>query len=234
MKQAWGAVALCVCLAGTVSAVEPASPSRPKRVKVAVMDFDYGTVSDRWWGEADIGRGLASQVVDRLVDDGTFSVIERSRLDTVLAEQDFAASRRADPGAASLARIGKVMGIRYVVAGSITKFGSEQKKYGAGVAGAALGPIGMLSFKKAKTEVALTARLIDTTTGEIVASAQGEGLSKKGGGVGVNMGAMGTMAAAGGLDMASADYRTSAIGEAQEIACTRLVEALLAQAGNLK
>jgi curli biogenesis system outer membrane secretion channel CsgG len=140
MKHARVTVAVWLCLAGMAAAVEPASRGRPRRIKVAVMDFD-GTVTDRWWGEGDIGRGMATQVVDRLLDDGTFSVIERSRLDTVLAEQDFAASKRADPAAATLARIGKVMGIRSVVAGSITKFGSEQKKYGAGAAGAALGPI---------------------------------------------------------------------------------------------
>ena len=35
-----------------------------------------------------------------LVNDGSFRVIERKKLDTVLAEQDFAQSDRADPSAA--------------------------------------------------------------------------------------------------------------------------------------
>lgn len=230
MRHAMAALALGLALTGGELMAEPGAVSAgSKRVRVAVMDFDFGTVSDHWWGDLDIGKGMAAQVVDRLVNDGTFSVIERQRLDTVLAEQDFAKSTRADPSAASLARIGKVMGIRYVVAGSITRFGSEQKKYSAGMAGAALGPIGMLSLKKAKTEVFLTARLIDTTTGEIVASAKGEGLSKKGGGVGLAA----FDKAGAGLDMAARDYRSSAIGEAQEIACNQLVEALLAKAAGL-
>ncbi len=62
-----------------------------KRIAVAVMDFDYGTVNN-WWGQYDIGKGMADQVVDELVNDGTFRVIERKKLDTVLAEQDFSQS----------------------------------------------------------------------------------------------------------------------------------------------
>ena len=74
-----------------------------KRTTVAVMDFDYGTVN-HWWGQYDIGKGMADQVVDALLEDGSFRVIERKKLDTVLAEQDFAQSDRADPSAAKLPR----------------------------------------------------------------------------------------------------------------------------------
>ena len=71
------AVALaCVGLAGTAQA-------QSKRAAVAVMDFDYGTI-DNWWGQYDIGKGMADQVIDALVNDGTFRVIERKKLDTVL------------------------------------------------------------------------------------------------------------------------------------------------------
>jgi curli biogenesis system outer membrane secretion channel CsgG len=217
-----------VFLPAALPAAEP--PAAKGRPKVAVMDFEFGTLSDTWWGDTDIGRGVATQIVDALVNDGRFRVFERKQLQTVLAEQDFAQSRRAAPSAASLAKVGKVLGVRYLLTGSITKFGSEQKKYGAGLAGAALGPVGMLNYKKAKTEVGLTARLIDTTTGEIVLSATGAGLSKKGGGIGVGLGAH---AAAAGLDMAGSDYRSSAIGEAQDLACTQLVAGLLERAATL-
>ena len=151
-----------------------------KRTTVAVMDFDYGTVN-HWWGQYDIGKGMADQVVDELVNDGTFRVIERKKLDTVLAEQDFAQSDRADPSAAKLAKVGKVLGVKYIISGSITKFGGEEKNYGG--AGSVGGKIGGLGLKKAKTDVTLTARMIDATTGEILISAKGEGLSNKGGGL---------------------------------------------------
>jgi curli biogenesis system outer membrane secretion channel CsgG len=223
-------------LAGTVAAlatcaltVPVTAQAKTKRPTVAIMDFDYGTVSYHWWGDYDIGKGMADQVVDALVNDGSWRVIERKKLDTVLAEQDFARSDRADPSAAKLSKVGKVLGVKYIIAGSITKFGGEEKSYGGG--GLIGGKLGGLGLKKAKTEVALTARVIDTTTGEILISAKGEGLSKKGGGLTVGGGGRGGGA---GFSMSSSDYKASAIGEAQELACNDLVTKLLAKADRLE
>jgi curli biogenesis system outer membrane secretion channel CsgG len=192
------------------------------------MDFDYGTVN-HWWGQYDIGKGMADQVVDSLVNDGSFRVIERKKLDTVLAEQDFSHSDRADPSAAKLSKIGKVLGVKYIIAGSITKFGGEEKNYGAGGIGG--GKIGGLGLKKAKTYVTLTARMIDASTGEILVSAKGEGISNKGGGISVG-GAGGGGGA--GFSMGSSDYKDSAIGEAQEMATKQLVAAIVAKKDRLE
>jgi len=213
-----------VALAGTAPA-----QSKSNRVSVAVMDFDFGTVHYHWWGNYDIGKGMADQVVDELVNDGSFRVIERKKLDTVLAEQDFSRSDRADPGAAKLSKVGKVLGVKYIIAGSITKFGGEEKNYGGG--GLVKGKLGGLGLKKAKTEVALTARLIDTTTGEILVSAKGLGVSKKGGGL--KVGALGGGGGAG-FSMSSSDYKESAIGEAQEAACAALVAQIIAKKDRLE
>src|SRR5437899_3556883 len=154
-------LAAAVCVLG-LTGVASAQTAKPKRPMVAVTDFDYGTVGYHWWGDYDIGKGMADQVVDALLEDGSFRVIERKKLDTVLAEQDFAHSDRADPSAAKLAKVGKVLGVKYIIAGSITKFGGEEKTYGgAGLVGGKLGGLGL---KKAKTYVTLTARMIDATT----------------------------------------------------------------------
>jgi curli biogenesis system outer membrane secretion channel CsgG len=203
-----------------------------KRPTVAVMDFDYGAVNNWWsgvWGNYDIGKGMSDQVVDELVNDGSFRVIERKKLDTVLAEQDFAQSDRADPSAAKLAKVGKVLGVRYIIAGSITKFATSDKKYGGG--GLIGGKIGGLGLKKAKSEVTLTARMIDATTGEIMLSAKGEGTSNKGGGISV--GGFGGGGGAG-FSMGSSEYKSSALGEAQEQACKLLVQALIAKRDRLE
>jgi curli biogenesis system outer membrane secretion channel CsgG len=201
--------------------------AQAKKPSVAVMDFDYGTVNN-WWGQYDIGKGMADQVVDEMVNSGSFRVIERKKLDTVLAEQDFARSDRADPSAAKLAKVGKVLGIKYIIAGSITKFGTEEKNYGgAGLGG---GKIGGLGVKKVKTFVNLTARMIDATTGEILVSAKGEGLSTKGGGFSA---AGGGKFGGAGFSMGSGEYKESAIGEAQEAACKDLVAKFVAKKDNL-
>src|SRR5512134_1483324 len=199
--------------AGLMSAAVPSSAQGSKRVAVAVMDFDFGTL-DNWWGQYDIGKGMADQVVDALVNDGTFRVIERKKLDTVLAEQDFAQSDRADPSAAKLAKIGKVLGVKYIIAGSITKFSTESRGGGVRVKGIGLGG------KKTKSEVALTARVIDATTGEILISAKGLGQSGKGGGAEFASGGF-------GAGTSSEEWRSSGLGEAQEKACNEFVAALV-------
>jgi curli biogenesis system outer membrane secretion channel CsgG len=107
-----------------------------------------------------------------------------------------------------------------------TKFGSGQRSYGADAAKYAPGPfgmLGMLKLKKAKTEMGVTLRLIDTSTAEIVVSVKGDVVSKKGGGLTVG----GFDKVAGGADfsMSSDDYKASAIGEAQEKACQQVVQA---------
>jgi curli biogenesis system outer membrane secretion channel CsgG len=202
------------------------------RPQVAVMAFDYGTIQSQWWGAYDIGKGIADQIVDSLVGDGSFRVIERSKLDTILAEQDFAQSDRAAPDAARLAKFGKMAGVRYVLAGSITQFQTSDRNFGVGkgvggtVAKTMLGPIGGLSFRKVKHEVKLTARLIDTTTGEVLVSVTGDGQSKKGQGAAVDMGSGGSGTGAT-FSMTSENYRASGIAEAQEKATLAVVQAIL-------
>lgn len=213
--------ALAVVVASAVmgGSVE-AQAAKPKRMAVAVMDFDFGTI-DNWWGQYDIGKGMADQVVDALVNDGTWRVIERKKLDTVLAEQDFSQSDRADPSAAKLSKIGKVLGVRYIIAGSITRFSTEKRGGGVRVKGIGLGG------GKAKTIVSLTARMIDTTTGEIMISAKGQGESSKGGDVGLSTGGFGASTNA-------EEWRESALGEAQEKACNELVAQFLLKKDRLE
>ena len=211
-----GVVAAVAAAAGMSGSAQAQS----KRPTVAVMDFEYGTI-DNWWGQYDIGKGMADQVVDALVNDGSFRVIERKKLDTVLAEQDFAQSDRADPSAAKLAKIGKVLGVKYIIAGSITKFSTESRGGAVRVKGIGLGG------KKAKSEVALTARVIDATTGEILISAKGLGESSKDDGA--------SFASDGfGVGTNSEEWRQSGLGDAQEKACTQFVAALVAKKDRLE
>jgi curli biogenesis system outer membrane secretion channel CsgG len=211
---------LLLACAAALLPVGAAAQGASKRMAIAVMDFEYGTI-DNWWGQQNIGKGMADQVVDALVNDGSFRVIERKKLDTVLAEQDFSASDRADPSAAKLSKLGKVLGVRYIIAGSITKFGTEQKSQGLRVKGIGLGG------GKAKTEVFLTARMIDTTTGEVMVSAKGQGESKKGGGFSFSKGGL-------GVGSQSTEFKNSAIGEAQEAACNDLVAKIVAKKDRLE
>ena len=213
-----------------VTGMAASASAQSDRPMVAVMDFDYSAVNNWWsgvWGNYDIGKGVADQVVDELINESDFRVIERKRIDTVLAEQDFQASDRADPH--TQAKIGKVLGVRYIIAGSITKFTTEDKKYGTGGLGG--GIVGGLGLKKSKSEVQLNARVIDAETGEILIAAKGKGDSKKGGGVTVGGGGSGV---GGGFSMGSSEYRASALGEAQEKACIELVKNIVKRQNKLQ
>ena len=209
-------LAAAVCVLG-LAGMASAQTARSKKPLVAVTDFDFGTVGYHWWGNYDIGKGMADQVMSELLEDGTFRVVERKKLDTILAEQDFAHSDRADPGAAKLSKLGKVLGVRYIITGSITKFGGEQKGQGGHIKGIGVG------LGKAKTEVTVTARMVDTTTGEVLLSAKGEGVSKKGGGFSFSKSGLGS------YGQESSDFKSSAIGEAQEAACKDLVAKIVAK-----
>lgn len=224
--------ALVSTAALALAAVVAAAPAQAQssRPTVAILDLDYGAINNWWGGNWDIGKGIADLIVDGLVEDGTYRVIERKRLDAILAEQNFSNSERADPSAATVAKLGKVLGVKYLIVGSITKFGMEQKKQGIGGGGWGGGGfgIGKIGREKGKANVAITARVIDISTAEIMASAKGEGVSSRsglllgGGGGGWGGGGMGE------IDMSSSDYRETVLGEATELAVKQVSEKLVA------
>ena len=84
-----------------------------RKPRIAVMDFDYGTVrsyaSAYFGSDIDVGKGIADLLVTGLVKDGSYSVIERKALDKIMAEQNFSNSDRANP--ASAAKLGKLLGV---------------------------------------------------------------------------------------------------------------------------
>lgn len=224
---------LLVLAAGAAPAFAQGKSARPT---VAVLDFDYGSVNNWWGGNWDIGKGIADMLVDGLLEDGTYRLIERKKLDAILGEQDFSNSDRADPSAASVAKIGKALGVKYMVVGSITKFGTEESKKGVGAGMFGGGKLGGVKIGKqeGKATVAITARMIDTSTGEILASAKGEGVSSRKGLL-LGAGAAGGGGGGGaGISMSSSDYRESILGEATEAAVAQVVAKLIAARGRLE
>jgi curli biogenesis system outer membrane secretion channel CsgG len=204
--------------------------AQSNRPTIAVLNFEYGTIQ-RWWsGTQDIGEGISDMIVDELVNDGSFRVIERKRLDAILAEQNFSNSERADPSAKTIAQIGKALGVKYLVVGSVTKFGTEQsnRSFGGGGYGSAFG-IGQVGTAKGKANVAITARIIDTSTGEIMASAKGDGSSKRSGFLLGGAGGGGGGGGGGHIAFGASDFKDTILGEATEIAvkatATKLVSA---------
>ena len=206
--------------------------SAQQKKRVAVMDFDYATVRSQvaiWFNtDQDVGRGVADLLVGQLVKDGVYAVIERKALDKVMSEQNFANSDRADPTTA--AKIGRVLGVDAIIVGSITQFGRDDKATTVG--GQALGSItgkfglGGVQKRNAKAVVGISARMVDTSTAEILAAADGKGESKRSGAslVGAGGGAGGS---GGGLyDMTSSNFGNTLLGEAVHEAVTNVATQL--------
>src|SRR5712664_2751531 len=200
--------------AAPAAALQPQGPTR----RVAVMSFEYGTVmrsvQAMYGTNQDDGRGISDLLVMKLVNDGKYSVIERAALEKVLGEQNFSNSNRADSSPA--AKIGKVLGVDRVTIGSITQFGRDDKKTTVGGGGFGLGKIGLggVQSRNSKAVVAVTARMIDTSTAEILAVAEGSGESARGGTSLVGAGAGGGAGGGGAFDMSSSNFGATILGEA--------------------
>jgi curli biogenesis system outer membrane secretion channel CsgG len=230
MSKLWGTMSRLVMAVVAVACLVVPATAQSKRPTVALLDLDFGAVQQWWSGNWDIGKGVADLIVDGLVEDGSYRVIERKRLDAILAEQNFSNSDRADPSAAKVAKLGKALGVKFLIVGSITKFGTENKdlKVGGGGFGSKFG-VGQVGTKKGKATVAIATRVVDTSTGEIMVVAKGEGTSSRsglllGGGAGGGGGA-----GFGGVEMGSSDFRESVLGEATEAAVKQVVATLVAK-----
>lgn len=144
------------------------------RYRIAVLPFDDGSIQGgRWWGANwKVGRGVSDELVTALINTGNFRLIEREQLDKILNEQDLGAGGRVDPSTA--AKIRKILGVQYLVVGRITDFTYDNKGGGAVFnTGAGIG------VKQTTARVSIDARLVDTSTAEIIASVTGKGERKK-------------------------------------------------------
>jgi curli biogenesis system outer membrane secretion channel CsgG len=204
----------------------PAEAQQQKR-RVAVLNFEYGTVSSSvqqiFGTNLDIGKGITEVLVDRLVQGRAYAVVERKALDKILAEQNFSNSDRVDSSTA--AKIGRIAGVEAIIVGSITQFGRDDSSVGAnGVGGKYTSRVGLgnLGKRTSKATVQISARLVNVDTGEVMAVAQGKGDATRSGlevqGAGAGRSGLG----GGGIDMRSANFANTILGEAVNKAVTEL------------
>lgn len=145
----------------------PASAQEDAKPRIAVVDFRNHSSS--FYGGPELGRAAADELNTQLVQSGDFTVIERSRLRALIAEQDLGQSGRVD--ASTAARIGQLLGVQAIVTGSVSQF--SVKTTGGG--------IGPVSASYSNAESVLDVRLVNTETGAIMAAVEGEGSKKFGG-----------------------------------------------------
>ncbi|HRN60509.1 MAG TPA: CsgG/HfaB family protein [Chiayiivirga sp.] len=169
MKQRfWVGVAIVVVTAlGAQAAVARDKPS------IGVAEFRNESGAG-WWGGG-VGWELSGMLANELAATRSFSVVERSKLEAVLNEQDLGASGRVRAGTS--AKIGQLTGAQYLVMGTVTSYEENVKDTGGGISYRGIS----LGGKSENAYVAVDIRVVDTTTGEIAYTRTIEGNAKGGG-----------------------------------------------------
>jgi curli biogenesis system outer membrane secretion channel CsgG len=148
--------------------------SRAKRPRIAVMDFEFSSIGNEWapWLQTNV-KAVNEILVNKLVDGGHFAVIERTKLDQVIQEQNLGQTGRIDTSSA--AKIGRVLGVQTIIIGSVTEFNIDKQSSGIN-----LPMFGSVGGGKTTANVKINMRAIDAKTGEILYTAQGIGSSNHG------------------------------------------------------
>lgn len=144
---------------------------------VGVAEFQNDTSAAWWYGGA--GRDLSGMLSNELSSTEKFRIVERSKLDHVLQEQDLGASGRVSKSSA--AKVGKLTGAKYLVMGTVSAYEENTKGGGGGLSFRGISVGG----KKDEAYIAVDLRVVDTTTGEVAYTRTVEARS---GGYGLNVG----------------------------------------------
>ena len=143
-----------------------------EKPRIGVLRFTNETSAGWWSSKTGVDLGM---LASELVSTKAFQVLERKEINAVLGEQDLGASGRISK--ATKAKIGKIKGAQYLVAGSVSAFEEDTKETGGGIG------IGGFSIggKSAKAYMAVDLKVIDATTGQIIDARTVEGTSSSGG-----------------------------------------------------
>lgn len=151
----------------------PAASSQGK-IRIALWDFENNSQGS-WWFINDLGPAARNQIDTAFSENAKlsemFTMVEREKLAMVMKEQGLGAAGAVDPQQA--ARVGKILGVKYIVTGAIDKFSINTTRGGFGGIGGSM----------TTADATINLRFIDTTTAERIISVSANGQVKKGGGV---------------------------------------------------
>ncbi|TMA17456.1 MAG: hypothetical protein E6J84_07600 [Deltaproteobacteria bacterium] len=153
----------------------PSSGFAQGKIRVAVWEFENHAGSQHWYSNQ-LGPAARNEIDTEFSENqllsAKFSVVERDKLNLVLKEQGLATAGAVDPTTA--AKVGKLLGVQYVVMGGIDKFNIDVTK-------AAVGPFSV-GGHMVQSFATISLRFVDTTTAERVVSISADGDVKSGGG----------------------------------------------------
>lgn len=153
----------------------PPKPATWTKVRVGCNKFMDKT-NNRSHHSRPVGEQASEQFETLVVRSDRFNVVERLQLENIMKEQGLEGV--VDP--AELAKPGRIRGVDYLFLGSITNFRVKINKTGTsgGIFDRVIKPIAPLDIDTKKTtietQVGVDIKLVNTTTGEIVAKDFGE------------------------------------------------------------
>ncbi len=148
-------------LAGTVYGLDFKRKSKEGPL-TAIMDFENKT---EWWGWR-LGRAAADVLATELMKGTSLRMMEREKLDAIMKEKNLSASGLTTPD--TYVKMGGMLGVKYIITGSVSSFGEKQ------IGGHGFGFGGKLKSYRSTIDV----RIIDAETGEIVFADSAEGEKK--------------------------------------------------------
>lgn len=148
-------------LIGVLITGSAAFPQIKKRVAVFAFE-DKSQQGWHWWTGGSPGEGMADMLTTDLVKSGKYVVIERQEIASVIVEQNLGLAGRVTEESA--AQIGKLLGVELAIMGAVTEFGVSKGGGGVRVKGIGLGT------NKQTATVAIDVRMVNTSTGEILAA----------------------------------------------------------------
>ncbi len=197
---------------------------------MSIENFDYSavmtSVQSIFGTQVNIGQGINAMMTKRVQQDGRFTVVERRKVNNVMNEQDFDASNRVKRGTG--ARVGQIRGADLTLMGDIVVFGRDDRHVGGAAGGGTFGAAAAIGGYKNdnKAVVVLDFRLVDVETSEVVATGEARGESKRSSkGFGAAFLAGGVFGG-GAINMNSANFAETIIGEATMDAVNKLAEQL--------
>ncbi len=144
-----------------------------KGVKHAIGVLDFENAAG-FFNQITLGENLRLMLESELFATGRFVIVERGELSAVLAEQNLQASGRAAKAGAA-AQTGAVRSARYLASGAITEASANTAGDGGGINIKGI----RLGGSSTKASMVVVVKLIDTTTGEVVASERVRGEAGK-------------------------------------------------------
>ncbi len=140
----------------------------PKKT-IAVATFDANGAFLARYGDWQVGDGLAAQLATALSKSDRFVLVERAGLDAVLEEQEL--GLRGLTTRTSAPRAGALVGAQLLIRGSVTEFNERDEGGGFSIGGPITNSFaGAISPRRQTGHVAIDFRVIDTTTGRVVAT----------------------------------------------------------------